>query len=226
MNKLKWLFLALIILLLLFILIIFTKLSIFITYYHNKDDDDLKIELRIWFGLIKYKIKIPLIKVDDNSPSLIVEGESESSEKKVSQITATDMLSGMKNYKEILEHVFQLHSIVKKFLKKVSIKQFEWYSAIGVGDAAHTGMVTGAIWAIKGSIIGLLSHYLRILETPKIMVTPDFHQMTSQTRIICIFQFRIGNAMLAGIKLLKFWKGGRPVFKPKKMMSNETTKSV
>jgi hypothetical protein len=207
-------------------LIIFTKLSIYISYYHYKDDDDLKIELRAWFGLIKYKIKIPLIKVDDDSPSIVVENESETGEKKVGQLTADGMLYHMKNYKEILRHVVQLHSIVRKFCKKVSVKQFDWHSVVGVGDAAYTGMMTGAIWAVKGSIIGILSHYFRVIDIPRILVTPDFNQAITQTRLICIFQFRIGNAMLVGIKLLKFWKGGRPNLKSKTMMSNEKTKSV
>jgi hypothetical protein len=207
-------------------LIIFTKLSIYISYYHYKDDDDLKIELRAWFGLIKYKIKIPAIKVDDNSPSIVVENESGTGGKKVGQLTADGMLNHMKNYKEILRHVVQLHSIVRKFCKKVSVKQFDWHSVVGAGDAAYTGMVTGAIWAVKGGIIGILSHYFRVLEIPKIMVTPNFNHAITQTRLICIFQFRIGNAMLVGIRLLKFWKGGRPHLKPNKRMSNEKTKSV
>ena len=35
----------------------------------------LKIEFKAWFGLIKYKLNVPLIKVDDNSPSIVVEEE-------------------------------------------------------------------------------------------------------------------------------------------------------
>lgn len=226
MNKLKWLFLVLIILLLLFILIIFTKLSIYIRYYHFKDNDDLKIELRAWFGLIKYKIKIPLIKVDNNSPSLVVKDESKKGEKKVSQITTNEMLSNMEKYKEILRNVVQLHRIVRKFCKKTLVKQFEWYSQVGAGDAAHTGMVTGAIWAVKGSIIGIIGQYFRVLEMPKVMVVPDFNRAITQTKLICIFQFRIGNALLVGIKLLTFWKGKRPNLKSKTIISNEKTKSV
>jgi hypothetical protein len=225
-DELKWLFLVLIILLLLFILIIFTKLSIYINYYHYKDNDDLKIEIRAWFGLIRFKKHIPLIKIDDDSPSIVMKEDSEKQETKVSQITSSEMKLNMKNYKEILRHVVQLHSIVRSFLKKVSLKKLEWHSVIGVGDAAYTGMSTGALWAIKGSILGVLSHYLRMVEMPELMVTPDFNRIISQTKLICIFQFRIGNAMLAGLKLIKFWKGGRPKFKTNKMMSNEKPKSV
>ena len=76
MNELIWLIIALIILLFLFILIIFTKLTIFLNYYHHNDNDDLKIEFRVWFGFIRYKKNIPLIKIDDNSPSMVVKGNT------------------------------------------------------------------------------------------------------------------------------------------------------
>ncbi|MDP4085966.1 MAG: DUF2953 domain-containing protein [Bacillota bacterium] len=222
----KWLFLIPIILLFLFILISFTKLTIYINYFHHNDDDDLKIELRAWFGLIKYKVKIPTIKVDDDSPSIEVEGEQNNKKKSINQISTDEVQNSIKNYKEILGHVLGMQTIVKKFLKKVSIKQFEWYSVIGVGDAAFTGMITGAIWAVKGSMIGVLSHFLRMKEVPKLIVTPDFNHSIAQTRITCMFQFRIGNAMLAGIKLIRFWKGGRPKLKSNSVFSSEKIKSV
>ena len=95
------------------------------------------------------------------------------------------------------------------------MKRFEWHTIIGLGDAAHTGMITGAIWAIKGGIIGLISHYIKLKEMPKITVTPHFQAAVIQTEFTCIFQFRIGYAILAGLKLIKFWKGGRPNFKKK-----------
>jgi hypothetical protein len=223
-NILFWLLLSLSILLLLFILIIFSKLTILVNYYHHNDNDDLKVELRIWFGLIKYKKHIPLIKVDDNSPSIVVEDDS--SDKNVKQITPNDMLTNLQNTKEMLKHVFGMNVIVRKFFRKVTIKKFEWHSMIGVGDAAHTGMATGALWAVKGGIIGMLSHFLKLKEMPQLTVTPHFQAVVIHTQLTCIFQFRIGQAILAGLKLIKFWKGGKPHLKSKANISDEKMKSI
>jgi len=220
-------------LLLLFILIIFTKLTIYINYYHHNDNDDLKLEFRVWFGLIRYKKHIPLIKIDDNSPSIVVKSSSpkqqhkeKSSDQEVYQFKPRDFLNNFKNAKEIFKHVVSMHVIVRKFFKKVSLKKLEWHTLIGVGDAANTGMATGGLWAIKGSIIGLVSHYLRLREMPNLSVTPHFQQAIIQTSISCIIQFRIGNAILAGMKMIKFWKGGRPNLKTKTNFSKEKTNSV
>ncbi|MBT2697783.1 DUF2953 domain-containing protein [Bacillus sp. ISL-40] len=228
-----WVLLILSILLLLFILILFTKLTILINYYHHNDNDDLKIKLKIWFGLIKYTINVPLIKVDDNSPSIVVKsntkmGDSarESNKQDTNHITTDEVDTNLSNAKKLLNHVFGLHRIVRKFFRKVTMKGLEWNTLIGLGDAAHTGTITGAIWAFKGSIIGLLSHYFKLKEMPKITVTPHFQAAVIQTRFTCIIQFRIGYAILAGLKLFRFWKGGFPHFKKKTNFANDKTKSV
>lgn len=213
MNELKWLIVVLIIITFLCILIIFSKLTIYLNYYHHKDNDNLKIEFRLWFGLIRYHKNIPLIKVDNDSPSIVVKGEGESeNDENVSRITPQKVINRIKNIHKIIDHVFQLNIIVKKFLKRISIKKFEWNSVIGVGDAVHTGMATGAIWTIKGSVVSLLSHYLRMKVMPNLMVQPNFQQMITSTELSCMFQFRIGYAILAGLKLVKWWRGSLPHF--------------
>ncbi|WP_335582593.1 DUF2953 domain-containing protein [Neobacillus drentensis] len=221
------------ILLLLFMLILFTKLTILINYYHHNDNDDLKIKLKIWFGLIKYTINVPLIKVDDNSPSLVVKSKTkmgdsseQSTKEEAKQITTEDVDTYFTNAKKLLNHVIGLHRIVRMFFRKVTMKGLEWDTMIGLGDAAHTGTITGAIWAFKGSIIGLISHYIKLKEMPKITVTPHFQAAVIQTKLTCIIQFRIGYAILAGLKLFKFWKGGLPHFKKKTNFANDKTKSV
>ncbi len=227
----KWLLLILIILIFLILLLIFTKITIYLNYYHHKDDDQLNIELRAWYGIIRYKKSIPLIKVDEQSPSLIVKGKNEAGDKaqteeKTSKITPHDVMTNLKNFREILGHVFELNRIIKKFLNKVSVKKFEWSTIIGVGDALYTGVASGALWAVKGSLLGLASDYLSFKEMPQIMVHPNFNQMMTRTDLSCMFQFRTGHAIVAGLKLIKFWKGGKPHLKSTTVVQNEKSKSL
>lgn len=232
MNKLFWFLLILLLFLLLFILIIFTKLTILTDYYHHNDNDDLKIELRIWFGLIRFKRHIPLIKVDDDSPSVIVKtkkqgrSKDQSSETSMKQVTEKDVQSYLEKTKIFLHKVSGLKVIIKKFLQKVKVKKFEWHTLIGLGDAAHTGTATGALWAIKGSALGIVSQNMKLLAEPKITITPHFQAAVIQTRISCMFQFRIGHAILAGLKLIKFWRGSETTATNKTNFSNEKMKSV
>jgi energy-coupling factor transporter transmembrane protein EcfT len=218
-----WLIFVLLFLLFLFLLIIFTKLTVTLDLNHSGDNDHFKIKFRAWYGLLRYTIDIPLVKVDDDGPNLIVKqdqklGSDKANNKvvdKEEKITPDDVLNSLSNVKEIAQHVVGLHKIFRRFLKKMKVKKFEWHSQLGIGDAAHTGLLAGAAWAIKGSVIGIISHYMKLLTTPEVTITPEFNRLCSRTILQCIFQFRIGQAMIAGIQFIKYWKGGRPKLKSK-----------
>ena len=104
--------------------IFLTKLKVSIHYFHFQDDDSLKIEFKAWLGLIKYKINIPLIKVDDNSPTIVIKEEVQSGrteepkKKNANQFSAEDLLNSMRDMKAILEHVVSFHRIIRHFLKR------------------------------------------------------------------------------------------------------------
>ncbi|MCQ6274396.1 DUF2953 domain-containing protein [Bacillus sp. V3B] len=207
-----------------------TKVKVGINYFHAQDNDSLKIEFRALFGLIKYKLDVPLVKVDDNSPTIVVEeeiqkGEKETTQKGTKQFSAEDFLNSFKDMKTLLEHVVSFHQIVRHFCHKVNITQVEWQTVMGTGDAALTGMLTGAVWTIKGSIIGIISHYFRMKNSPHLSVQPHFQLAVTQTSFKCMLQFRIGHAMVAGIKLVKFWKGGWPQFTSKPLSTLFQNKS-
>ncbi|PFG05119.1 DUF2953 domain-containing protein [Bacillus sp. es.034] len=213
---------AALILFLLFIAII-TKLTVTISLYHGNDNDHFKVKLRAWFGLIKYTIDIPLVKLDDDGPNVVVEQktkkgkESNPSKEKESKkkITPHDFIASLHDTKEIVIHVQSMHRIMRGFLKKVKLDQVEWKTLFGTGDAASTGTLTGTIWGMKGSIIGILSGYMRLQSMPVIEVTPTFQHAVIQTQFSCIIQFRIGNAILVGFKILRYWRGGMAKFKTK-----------
>lgn len=225
----KWLLLILIVPLLYFL-----KLKVFVHFYHGQDDDHLSIKFKALFGLIQYKLEIPVIQIDDDSPTIVVKEKIEPGAKeqvkdeKTSKFSPKEILNSFQDFEVFIQHVVGLHTIIRKFLKKVTIKDIKWDSVIGVGNAAYTGMITGAFWAAKGSLIGVLSHYMRMRNLPQMTVTPHFQMAISQTSFSCMIQFRIGHAMLAGIKLIKFWKGGRPYFKTKPLstLSNEKSKPI
>ncbi|MFC7786945.1 MULTISPECIES: DUF2953 domain-containing protein [unclassified Rossellomorea] len=206
----------------LFVLII-TKLTVTLSLYHGNDNDHFKVKLRAWFGLLKYTIDIPLVKLDDDGPNIVLEeeqkrgNESNPSKTKASKkkITPQDFIDSLYDTKEIIIHVQSLHRIIRSFLKKVKLDHVQWKTLFGTGDAASTGTLTGTIWGMKGSIIGILSGYVRLQSMPVIEVTPMFQHAVIQTQFSCIIQFRIGNAILVGFKILRYWRGGMAKFKTK-----------
>lgn len=218
-----WVILVIFIIFLFFLLILFTRLTITLDLNHLGDNDKYRVVVRAWNGLLRYTINMPLVKVEGDKPNLIVKqeqkvemaNEQNNVKEKNEKVTPEDVLNVISDVKEIAEHIIGMHKIIRKFLKKIHIKKLEWHSQLGIGDAAHTGLITGAAWSIKGGVVGLLSQYMKLKEVPVVTITPEFNQFCSRTKFQCIFQFRIGQAMFAGIQFIKYWKGGRPKLKNK-----------
>ncbi|WP_227936591.1 DUF2953 domain-containing protein [Alkalihalobacillus deserti] len=200
-------------LILLFIVIAITKVKINCQYRHNQDDDLLEVIVTIW-KIKVYTFSAPIIKIDSDSATILVEEEQEIAgvqSKKKLPITPELILGKLRWLRDFIDHVIGLHKIVRRFLKKVSVNKFTWHTDIGVGDAAYTAQLAGAVWTLKGSIIGMIGNTMRIKLMPKLSITPQFQAVVSHTYFSCIFSFRIGHAIVAGLMLLRHWKR-RPKF--------------
>ncbi|MBD7935556.1 MULTISPECIES: DUF2953 domain-containing protein [Cytobacillus] len=196
--------------------IFFSKLSITVHFYYYDKQSHLSIKLKFWKWL-KYTIDIPLMEVDPQNAEIKLKEEKTASGGETKEdsknITAEDLLNSFKDMDELLKHVVSFYHIIRHFMSKVIVRQLRWHTVIGVGNAALTGVLTGGFWSVKGSIIGVLSHYMKLKTRPDIAISPQFQFAVAQTSFICMIQFRIGHAMLAGFKLIKFWKGGKAHFK-------------
>ncbi|QPA30373.1 DUF2953 domain-containing protein [Thermaerobacillus caldiproteolyticus] len=201
-----------VVLFLLLLLLSIMKLSVTIFFQHAQDDDECRITIKTLFGLIRYTIHVPVIKVDKQSPSIIithketVKNLSESPSKR-SKYTLKDIIDTFEKTKNFARHVVRLNEIVKKFFARVSITKFEWQSKIGTGDAAYTGMAAGLGWSLKYSIVALFSKYMKLKTMPVLMITPCFQQTVSETKFVCMIHFRVGHTILAGIRIVKYWRG-------------------
>ena len=229
----KWVLFVGLLLIALLVLIIITKIKVVFRYQHAHTNDELVLKLSAWFGLLRYTVKVPVIQVDADSASVKVKEEQgtsdETKQEENMRFTPKELIHFLQDIKSMLEHVVNFHKIVRKFLRKVQVKQFEWCSVVGMGDAAHTGVAVGGCWTLKSAIIGLLTNYLHFRVMPIYSITPDFQNHRAEIYISCIFQFRIGQAILTGIKMLRYWKGSKVKFKSKtlaKLTNNSNKQSM
>ncbi|RIW27063.1 DUF2953 domain-containing protein [Bacillus salacetis] len=213
-------------LLLLLLLIIITKLTITLSLYHGNDNDHFLIKFRAWYGLVKYKVEVPMVKLDDEGPNIVFEEKTEKGKEgkgkekdKLKKETPEEILTSIKDFQELVRHVAGFHRIVRHFLSRVKLDDVQWQTVCGTGDASTTGTMTGLIWGAKGSLMGVISGYMNLQSMPQIMVVPSFQKAIIQMDFSCIITFRVGHAILAGIKMIKLWKGGKPDFQSKPLSS-------
>ncbi|WP_102345281.1 DUF2953 domain-containing protein [Bacillus sp. Marseille-P3661] len=210
----KWFLIIPLAIIAIILLISIIKLKIKVDILHTLDDDHIKLTVKALFGLITYKYEAPLIKIDKETGSVVVENEQKVGEeekqktirKRKTKITPKETLNGLEKAKDFLQKVVGLHSIVRRMLSHFSVSKFEWKSSIGLGDAAYTGMATGFLWTIKGTVVGVVSQYMKLKARPDLAVTPLFQENFSHTRFIGIFSFRIGYAIVAALSIVRHWK--------------------
>ncbi|MEK3645981.1 DUF2953 domain-containing protein [Aeribacillus sp. FSL M8-0235] len=202
-----WLAIVFFLFLIFVLLVAMTKLTIVLSYKHDKYDDRLRVTFLLFFGLIRYTIKIPFIKLDQEGPNIVYKQEKEtkhSTQKSSEKVTPEELFEKLQNFKEILENVIHFSFIIRKFLKKVRIVKWEWRTEIGTGEAASTGMSAGTLWGMKSSIIYFASLYFTLIGYPVVSIFPNFNRMVLKTTFVCMMQFRLGNAIIAGLRLVKW----------------------
>lgn len=89
-----------------------------------------------------------------------------------------------------------LFKVASKSLKMVDfilgytiIENINWVSIVGSRNACYTALQSGACWALKGSLLGLLSSRCRIKKVA-CDVKPDFINPFFKTTFICILKIR------------------------------------
>lgn len=87
--------------------------------------------------------------------------------------------------------------IFKRFLSFTHIQELDWRSIYGGEDAMLTGVITGTLWAAKGTFISMVSSWCH-LEHMHIGVDPDFNQERLWSRFSGIFSVRLVHIILVG----------------------------
>ncbi|WP_100012128.1 DUF2953 domain-containing protein [Lentibacillus sediminis] len=103
--------------------------------------------------------------------------------------------------KQGLQTVREMKKMADFILRIVYIHRLEWKTEGGTGDAASTGTVTGAVWAGKGMILGIIRGNLEC--TPVIRVEPDFQRRYVASSLNCMVSVRLGKAIHAFLKMIR-----------------------
>ncbi|WP_157888156.1 DUF2953 domain-containing protein [Bacillus marinisedimentorum] len=212
----KWFGIILGILIVFILILIFTKLTVKLNYKRANNNDALSATFLIWKGLISYTLDIPLMSWNNEEDAFVVKEEQKSGKKNEKPSKEKEVKFSWQTIKnqidkaqDFIQHVSHFKNITRHFLSKISVTRLEWHSRIGTGDAAQTAVLYGAAWTLKGNTVGLVSNFMNLKAEPQMQVTPLFNERVLDTSFECMFSFRIGNAIGAALKVLKYWKGRR-----------------
>ncbi|MCK8816571.1 DUF2953 domain-containing protein [Natroniella sulfidigena] len=175
-----------------------------VNFERQQEEDNLDLKLSILF--IDYKLNLSYLEIKKllSLPTLELEGKLNSN--LIDKIVVTEKLdqTELQKLHKFFKKSYKLNRRVKTFLLLThNCQSFLWKTSFGLANPAHTGLATGSLWAIKSSIIGILQEYLEFKSLPCVQVNPNFNwQQPVRIELKGIFEFKIGNIMYVGIKII------------------------
>lgn len=169
------------------------------------EDDYIKINVSLMYGIIKLKYEIPYLDIVFNRkmrPGLKI--KKRLSSKKKRGRTKTDTVFGVANlietYKNIKEMASLYGSTFHYIASKISIESIKWYTEIGTGEASITAFTAGMTWLFKSNVLGLVLNKKQI-SSMDINVVPNYSRSIFQINLHCIIRIKIANIIIAGIRI-------------------------
>ncbi|MGS2750491.1 DUF2953 domain-containing protein [Bacillus zanthoxyli] len=208
MIGMNWLVIGIGIVLLLILFILFLKLSLKFTFLYSEMEKQCLLQVKIWN--IKYTFDV-LERIEKTEKKT----EQKSEKAEVEGGIENKVMAQLDSIGEIVKKLQEIHSVLKKNLKKVKINQWRWHSQIGTGDAASTGIVTGFAWSTKGMVVGVVGEYTHIIDIPELEITPVFQGKGFASRCELTASFHIYRSIITAIMLLVFMRKQRSVSKGK-----------
>lgn len=114
--------------------------------------------------------------------------------------------SGMDVIRLLWTERSRILGVIRYVVGRTRWDKLEWITAIGLGDAAATGLAVGSMWAMKGNVLVALQGLSGISpESVRIQVFPDFLRQRVDFRIE--FKVRVApvTLLMAGYRA---WRNG------------------
>lgn len=200
----KWLVIGIGIVLLLILFILFLKISLKLTFLYSEMEKQCLLQVKIWNIKYTFDVLERMEKQKKKTGQKIEKAEEEGGiENKV--------MAQLDSIGDIVRKLQEIHSVMKKNLKKVKINQWRWHSQIGTGDAASTGIITGFAWSVKGMVVGVVGEYMHIIDIPELEITPVFQGKGFASRCELTASFHIYRSIITAFMLLMFMRKQRSV---------------
>lgn len=158
---------------LLFIILLFMPVKIAGSFSYIGGESDYS--LYVGLGPIRINLKKLLVKAKEKPEE--TKSEEEKEKKKLS---FKDVESGLKKGVEALRYL----------KKKFTVSLFSFKARFSLGDAADTGIATGAAYGSIYSILGAIDRYF-ILKKQEVIITPVFQGVGFETELKGNFQLRL-----------------------------------
>lgn len=181
--------------------LLFLKARVTIEYSDNK---------------LRIKFRSGLIRISFDSDDIDRLSKRKEGRKKKTESDETTGEAGEEPHQKFFDKVdalrekyLELRTIVDIFLRcvryKVNFSEIYVRVRYGTGDAASTGTLYGAVWALIGNVYAFLCRYFSI-AFPEVDMEPDFNRVVFETEVRGIITVRPVHIIIAVLRSLRAYR--------------------
>ncbi|SEN23104.1 DUF2953 domain-containing protein [Paenibacillus sp. OV219] len=193
-----------------FLLLLIAALSPVVIRGHMQrigTDDDAELRIRALFGLIHYHWQLPVVKFKLTNVEVKEEKTAENAggadtDSLMKNINSHTIMNSIDRAQLLLKQTQDMMGWVRKTLSHVKLTEWKWQTTVGVDDAMWTAMLTGLIWSVKTTAIGVLSQFIRLTAEPNVSVDPIYQRVYFKTEGQFTAKLAFGYAIFAAIRLI------------------------
>lgn len=188
--------------------ILASRVRLEVLFSREGEDDLFRVKAVALGGLFRYKFEVSAVDWAGIGAGLALKRETVNLNKEQvkseqrQQITRRTILAKYEQMRNIFTHTSGFYRWLQSSMSRMHCDSVDWKTNVGLGDAPETALTCGFIWSVKSSILGYLFRYIKLHQTPKMVVNPLFNREYFETRFTCRLSIRLGMALLAGIQLL------------------------
>lgn len=138
-------------LILIFVILMTMAIKVEIKLRLGFKHNDIKIQVKTLFNLIKVKKEFSLINLQKSEDSPETYDDLHFLKEKI-----TGIHTDMKPFIKIISH----------FFRKVVIKKLNWQTKIGMGNASTSAITSGVVWSFKGAVNAYINSHFRVKKAP------------------------------------------------------------
>ncbi|WP_027339999.1 DUF2953 domain-containing protein [Halonatronum saccharophilum] len=197
----------LILIILALIILYFIPVKLRMDLICKQKNKSLHIKVSGMLMIINDRVKIPYLNIEEcfSLSNLEFKGEFESIFEE--GISAEESLGEKESLEDIKIFFNRLDidpNLIRFFFEKVNnCDYFLWRSSFGFSNPAYTGIITGLLWGLKGSVVGLMSNNLKLEKDPVFEICPDFDGSSPlKFEIKGIFKLNLGKIIRIGFTIV------------------------
>lgn len=200
-----------------FLLLTLLPIRFSFRYQYKEGKDRVTVGLGVW-PLGQYKSELPVVNIDWSNEiiggvlkNVVTDRLKENEElKEQPQESIKEKQGGLSRSMVDVAKIWSLIrrnlpyiNLGRRFYRGIRCRKIRWETELGLADPAHTGILYGAFWGIKGYLWARIKQTVLVKEDcrPVVSVRADFRHRKFNTDIDCLFDLRAAHVIVAGLRL-------------------------